>query len=60
MSQLRMSWMFLILVNCKIWMATVELVLRVIVFHVLIYVAMFYMNYPRWRLCLFSKFYKGV
>ena len=54
MSQLRMSWMFLILVNCKIWMATVELVLRVIVFHVIICVAMLYINYPRCGDCASS------
>ena len=33
-------------------------VLRVIVFHVIIYVAMLYMNYPRCGDCAFSA--KGV
>ena len=53
MSQLGTSWMFLIRVNCKIAIATVELVLRVIVFHVITYFAMLYMNYPRCGHCAF-------
>ena len=48
------SWMFLIQVNCKIGIATVELVLRVYVFHVIIYFAMLYMIYPRCGDCAFS------
>ena len=56
MSQLILgtSWMFLIRVNCKIGIATVELVLRVYVFHEIIYFAMLYMNYPRCGDCAFS------
>ena len=53
MSQLGTSWMFLIRVNCKIAITTVELVLRVIVFHVITYFAMLYMNYPRCGHCAF-------
>ena len=56
MSQLILgtSWMFLIRVNCKIGIATVELVLRVYVFHEIIYFAMLYMNYLRCGDCAFS------
>ena len=51
---IRTSWMFLMRVNCKIWLATVELLLRVIVFHVIIYVAMLYIYYLRCGDCAFS------